>query len=322
VNRYLLHACLAALALAVAAAPCRALSGPFGPADFATRVLAYDGTNGAAGYDDPARALGPPSEDALPAVPDNTAVVSFGWGGSLTLGFDRPIENDPRHPGGYDFIVFGNAFYVGGNASATWHVPAYVEVGVDPTGSHAYGDGSAVAWYWLKGDPAPASLTGYPLASADAATNYRGYANNTPTDGGGDPLVPDDPGEAGITEGTAGGDAFDLTAAVDPATGAAVSLPYVDFVRITCAVDGVAPVVGRYHAQVDAVSLVRPRIPGDVDMDGQVTVLDAAHTARAVAGLETLSAEQERRARVTSVDGGPTLSDAAGILRLAAGLNS
>lgn len=78
VNRLIAIACLAALA---GGASARALTGPFGPDDFATRVLAFDGANGAAGYDDPSLALGPPSELALPAIPDNTAVVSFGWGG-------------------------------------------------------------------------------------------------------------------------------------------------------------------------------------------------------------------------------------------------
>lgn len=317
VNRLIPAAFLLAFAMG---APSRALTGPFTPEDFATRVLAYDGTNGAVGYDDPARALGPPSENALPAVPDNTAVVSFGWGGSLTLGFNRPIMNDPRHPGGYDFIVYGNAFYVAGDPSASWHVPGYVLVGVDPSGNHAYGDGSNVAWYWLRGDPAPATLAGYPLASVSYTTNYKGHANNSPTDGSGDPLVPDDPDEPGISDGSAGGDAFDLSWAVDVTTGEPVALDYVDFVKVVCAVDGAAPAIGRYHTQVDAVSLVRPRIVGDVDMDGRVTVLDAVSTARAVAGQDTLSAEQIRRAKVVTEDGEPTLADAAAILRLAAGL--
>jgi hypothetical protein len=312
----------AAVAASLVSPAARALTGPFSPRDFATTVLTFDATNGAAGYDDPARALGPPSADALPGVPDNSAVVSFGWGGVLTLGFDRPIADDARHPGGFDFIVFGNAFYIGDDASSTWHVPGYVEVGVDTTGKHDYGDGSAVIWYWLRGNPAPSSLSGYPFATVDFTTNYAGYANTTPTDGAGDPLAPDDPAAPDISAGTAGGDAFDLEWAVDETTGEPAALAYADFVRIHCAVDGTHPVVGRYHTQIDAVSLVRPRIAGDVDMDGAVTLSDAVLVSRAVNGLDTLSDEQRRRASLTGDGGDPTAADVSGILRIAAGVEA
>jgi len=68
------------------------------------------------------------------------------------------------------------------------------------------------------------------------------------------------------------------------------------------------------------VSLVRPRVPGDVDMDGRVTLADAALVARALAGSDALTTEQQVRADVTADGGPPTLEDAAGILRLAGGL--
>jgi hypothetical protein len=317
--KHLCKIAVVAVAAAITAQSARALTGPFSSEDFATKVLAFDATNGAAGYDDPSRALGPPSADALPGVPDNTAVVSFGWGGMLTLGFDQPISDDPRHPGGYDFIVFGNAFYIGNDASATWHVPGYVEVGVDTTGKHAYGDGTTVAWYWLRGNPAPASLAGYPYPTTDFTTNYAGYANNTPTDGSGDPLAPDDPQTPDISTGTAGGDAFDLAWAVDETTGEPAALAFADFIRIHCAVDGTHPVVGRYHTQIDAVSLVRPRILGDVGMDGAVSLSDAVLACRAVNGLDALTEEQRRRADMAADGGEPTTADVAAILRRAAG---
>lgn len=308
----------AILSLALLAVPALAGGGPVSPADFATTVLAYSGTNGVYGFDRPEDALGPPSRDALPAVPDNSSVVSFGSGGYLTLGFSRPITNDPRHPGGYDFIVFGNAFYAGGDEEAPNREPGYVLVGVDPSGDHRYGDGSSVVWYWLKGSPAPATLGGFPMAMPALSETVWGYADCTPTDGAGDPLVPDDPFTAGITPGTAGGDAFDLDWAVDE-NGAPVHLEYADFVRIGGATNGVSAVTGRESTEVDAVSLVRPRVMGDVDYSDSVTLADAVLTLRAASNLATLDDEQTVRADLNA-DGSITAADAGAALRLAAGL--
>jgi hypothetical protein len=300
------------------AVPACAIGGPVSPADFATTVLEYNGTNGVYGFDNPADALGPPSADATPSVPDNTSVVSFGSGGFLTLGFSRPILNDARHPGGYDFIIFGNAFYAGGDEEAPNREPGYVLVGVDPSGNHQYGDGSSVVWYWLKGSPAPASLGGFPMAMPSLTETVWGYADCTPTDGSGDPLVPDDPLTPGIAPGSAGGDAFDLDWAVD-GNGAPVRLDYADFVRIGGATNGVSAVTGRESTEVDAVSLVRPRVMGDVDFSDNVTLADAVLILRAANSLVTLDDEQTLRADLTG-DSAVTAADAGAALRLAAGL--
>jgi hypothetical protein len=283
-------------------------------------VLASNGVNGASGYNThPEYALGPPSANATPEVPDNSSLFSFGWGGTITLGFGKLITHDGRHPGGYDFVVFGNAFYSGGDLSAPFREPGYVEVGVDTTGRHQFGNGSTVKWYWLKGTPAPSTVSGFPIALPSYSDTVTGYADCTPTDGSGDPLVPSDPTLAGITPGSAGGDAFSLAWAVD-ATGAPISLPYADFVRVTCAVNAVSALGVPVSTEVDAVSLVRPRVPGDLDFDGAVTLADACLTLQAAAGSVTLSSEQEIRADVTGHDGPPTVADAARIVRAAAGL--
>ncbi|HEY3413104.1 MAG TPA: dockerin type I repeat-containing protein [Armatimonadota bacterium] len=304
---------------ALAALHCRAFAGgPSSSADFATKVLAYSGVNGVSGYTShPEYAIGPPSTSASPIVPDNSSVFSFGWGGFITLGFDKPITNDPRHPGGYDFIVFGNAFYAGGDPAAPYREPGYVEVGVDPTGLHQYNVG--VKWYWLKGSPAPASVSGFPIAPPGWTDTVIGYADCTPTDGSGDPLVPSDPYAASITPGSAGGDAFNLDWAVD-ANNLLAHLDYADFVRVTCAVNALTNLGNPYSTEVDAVSLVRPRVPGDVDYDNTVTISDACLALRAALSVDSLDIEQQRRADVTGHDGPPTVADAAAILQTAAGM--
>jgi hypothetical protein len=237
---------------------------PFLPGDFATHVIAFNGTNGKPGFNlRPEAALGPPSAAATPAVPDNGDIVSFGWGGSITLAFDRPILHDPLHPGGYDFIVYGNSFYVGGDPHITFQGPAYVEVGDDLNGNGVPDPGEP--FYLLRGKPDPGAPPQFPLpADLYGAVDHRqipmlGYADVTPTDGSGDPLLPNtnDPVTGGITPGSAGGDGFDLSWAVD-AQGQPVKLDHADFVRITAAVDATNPVFGRSATQVDAVSLVRP----------------------------------------------------------------
>ena len=88
---------------------------------------------------------------------------------------------------GYDFIVFGNAFYVGGNIHVRYQKPAIVEVGVDVNHN---GYDASDPFYTLQGSPNP--MSGYPYRGIDDRqfTTW-GYANVTPTDGSGDPQIPD-----------------------------------------------------------------------------------------------------------------------------------
>src|SRR5262249_25097341 len=154
--------------------------------------------------------------------------------------FDRPILNDPRHPGGYDFIVYGNSFYVGGDVHVSYQGPGYVEVGLDLNDNGVPDPGEP--FYLLRGRPDPGAPPRFPLPdSLFGAVDHRqtmmlGYADVTPTDGRGDPLLPDDPLVDGITPGSAGGDAFDLSWAVD-AEGRPVALDHADFIRITHALN-------------------------------------------------------------------------------------
>jgi hypothetical protein len=236
---------------------------PYLATDFATSVIAANGTNGVPKFNtEPARLLGPPSAKATPSVPDNDGVYSFGWGGSVTLAFDRPIWNDPRHPGGYDFVVYGNALYVGGDPHITYQEPAYLEVAVD-SNNNGQPDPDE-PFYLLRGRPDSGTPPHFPLAPElfgivdHRTTPVWGYADVTPTDGAGDPLLPDDPLADGLTAGSAGGDAFDLAWAVDQ-NGQPVALDHADFIRITHALNATSP-FGTSSTEIDAVSLVRPAI--------------------------------------------------------------
>lgn len=137
-----------------------------GESPFASDVVSYTvGTGAAAGFTNPAVALGSPERFTgegfqpqcvtpfQPAFRPNE-IVSLGVGGSLVLAFDHDVTDDPRNPFGIDLIVFGNSFFtdlsggsgvVGGLASdggrvlvsadgAVWtEVPGVVGDGLFPT---------------------------------------------------------------------------------------------------------------------------------------------------------------------------------------------
>jgi hypothetical protein len=86
-------------------------------AQFAGSVISYaEGGGVAAGYNNPNAALGGPTiyngyQNTDPFNPPYQAsdIVGIGAGGSLTLQFNTPIENNPGNPFGLDFIIFGHA---------------------------------------------------------------------------------------------------------------------------------------------------------------------------------------------------------------------
>jgi hypothetical protein len=228
-------------------------------------------------FNNPAKALGRPYGISV-SVPDNSSVVTLGDGGSITLGFNKPVWDDPRNPHGLDFIVFGNACWISGDPSYRWQEPAFVEISMDANENGLPDD----EWFLILPNKLPSQLVGAPAQNADTGSSrtiLRHYAEYTPTL----PLppektpeefytVPDRPSYEGdplsllIDEGSGGGDAFDIAAAVKQVSpGVPVvpyvyaNIPYFNFIRITDAIVGdYQGILGEISAEIDAVADVSP----------------------------------------------------------------
>ncbi len=127
---------------------------------FATRVVAYEPAPGQnvqnPGFDNPAAALGSPVGGGVLAADNSKQVTLGGFGGSITLGFDHRILNQPPTASnlrGLDFIVFGNAFFVGGNPNRKWAEAAVIYVSMDSNGNGLADD----PWYIIRGSHLPAA---------------------------------------------------------------------------------------------------------------------------------------------------------------------
>lgn len=98
-------------------------------------------------FNDPVRALGPPSGGGTSA-PNNNSIVSLGgFGGFIVLGFDHTVVDDPLNPFGMDAIVYGNAYWVGGDRNRHWAECATIEISADENGNGLADD----TWYLIPG---------------------------------------------------------------------------------------------------------------------------------------------------------------------------
>jgi len=122
---------------------------------FATHVLDYSPAPGQfvndATFNHPQKAIGPPTGGGT-RQPNNTGVVTLGgFGGSIILGFDHPIRDDPLNPMGLDAIVFGNASFVAGDPQRRWAECATIEISVDENHNGLADD----RWYLIPGSHIP-----------------------------------------------------------------------------------------------------------------------------------------------------------------------
>jgi hypothetical protein len=204
-------------------------------AQFADSVAAYNpGSGVTASYTNSDRALGAPTtfigyQNADPFNPPYAAnnLTEVGPGGSLTLQFNRPIQNAPGHPFGLDFIVFGHAGFMITNGN-------YSGGGI--TDGSFFTGGTSVTRVSVSAD----GLSFYTLNPSLA----RSVDGLFPTDASGDFSLPVNPaltsgdfagkdlaGIRALYAGSGGGTGFALSWAQD-ATGQSVALSSVSFVRV------------------------------------------------------------------------------------------
>lgn len=248
---------------------------------WADAVIAYNAINPVPGFELPENVLGEPVGDSVYAV-NNSKTHSLGCpgpapGSYILLRFDTPIEDHADNLMGYDFIVYSNSFWAGGNPYRKWVEPALIEISEDINGNGLPDD----PWYLIPGsrnldqtvlpqgipNPDP-PLAGNVLNPNTDGTEYDwGYAELTPTvqkylDNF---MRPDDPHAVGLTLGSGGGDAFDIKWAVaEDATGRPEGLSRFHFLRISAFIAMVDAVLGDVSPEISGVSTVAR----DRDNDG------------------------------------------------------
>lgn len=227
-------------------------------AQFATDVVGYNsGVGASSGYTDPSSAIGSPSQftpgpfggpvDPFTPAYQQSQLVSIGTGGSLEVHFATPIQADPAHPFGLDFLIYSGSFLVVTNQTDI----NYNYIGTPSTdgslGSAAIGDTRVRV-----------SADGTQFFTLDP-TRAPSVAGLYPTDGQGTPGLPVNPGLknsdfAGLTiegirakyAGSAGGAGYSISWAQD-SHGNPVNLGQISYVEVDV-------ISGR--AQIDAFSSV------------------------------------------------------------------
>ena len=201
-------------------------------AQFADSVVAYTpGSGVSTNYQHTDVVLGAPAtfigyQNADPFNPPYATndIVGIGTGGSLTLAFNKPIQNNPLDPYGLDFIIFGHAGFIEDFDTATAVDGSLFTGGTANVRVSVSADGSS--FFTLNPALAPAVDSLYP------------------TDSSGSPFIPVNPsltasdfagkdlaGIRSLYNGSAGGAGFDLGWAVD-GNNQSVDLPSISYVRL------------------------------------------------------------------------------------------
>lgn len=257
---------------------------------FAASVVSYaPGANPAAGFTNPASALGEPTrftggpffpQAVTPFQPAFMAseLVSVGAGGELVVAFDHDVGDDPRNPFGIDLIVFGNSFF--GDAAYPQGMPSglFAEGGeialsadgttwVTVTGVAA--DGFAPTMGWLDASP-------YDTVPGMQPTDFTRPIDPSVT--AASMIGQEWPAVRAMYGGSGGGAGIDL---------APLGLASIRYVRVR------VPAGAMQSAELDGFSDVAPEgTPGDLDGNGLVDgadlgiMLSAFGTAGGAADLD------------------------------------
>jgi hypothetical protein len=199
-------------------------------AGFADAVISYDlGSGFASGFTNASTVLGAPASNLNPFSPTfrNTQLLSIGAGGYLTVQFSTPIANDPEHPYGLDFLIFGNAGFIitNGNFSGGGITDGSL-FGNNPGSTRVSISSDNITYYHLNPSLTPVVDGLFPT---DGSGNFALPVNPllTGSDFAGQGLS----GIRSLYNGSAGGMGYDIDWAQDQ-FGNSVSLPSVSFIRV------------------------------------------------------------------------------------------
>jgi len=168
------------------------------------------GTDRDSDFANPLNALGPPQSFDDQGLGGSVHVLNLGVGGCVTVEFtDNVIYDGP----GYDFVIFENPFYIGGDFSRVYLEPGFVFVS---------SDGDEYTSFPVNYIP-PVPPLPFGDDSPDHYVNFAGVRPvfSNPSNGI-DPLNP----------AVSGGDAFDLALIRDDAEQRGIDLQNIRFIRI------------------------------------------------------------------------------------------
>src|SRR5713101_5083744 len=181
---------------------------------FADEIISYDpGVGFAPRFTNPDAALGEPSRinpygdatDPFDPPYGTNQIVSIGAGGSLVVEFQTPILNHPNNLYGFDFIIFGNAFFTVTN----W-------IGTPATDGSLFTQSAGATRVSVSRDGVNFYLLNPALAPAVMQSDFAG-------------ATLDD--IRALYNGSGGGAAYDISWAQD-ANENSVFLPEINFIRV------------------------------------------------------------------------------------------
>jgi len=233
---------------------------------WADQVIDVHAIDPVPGYNTPEKTLGEPVGGTM-STPDNSSLHSLGMAGSyIVLKFDTPITDDPSNPMGLDCIVYGNAFWIGGNPNSIYMEPGIIEISEDVDGNGEADD----PWYVIPGSrDLPQSTVSTGIPNPPFNENDWGYGpdmNPTQQKYLDNYVRPDNPFAVGVSPRSGGGDAFNIAWAEDGA-GQPAGISQFHFIRIWTLVQGGS------STEMDAAADIAP----DIDLDGD-DILDEYET--------------------------------------------